>query len=109
MKKIVTGIIITSLIVAFAAMGTFAYGYNRSGNYTDSNGDGICDNRGANGCGRGVNFDDEDGDGLCDNRGANGCGRGRNFADANGDGVCDNYGKRVRPMNGTGNKYGLSQ
>lgn len=52
-------------------------GWNGRGNYVDADGDGICDNYGANGCGR--NYVDADGDGVCDNyatRGGHGCSSG---------------------------------
>ena len=68
------------------------------GNFVDEDGDGICDNRGTNGCGG--NFVDEDGDGICDNRGTNGC--GGNFVDEDGDGICDNCGGQ----HGTGRHAG---
>ena len=38
-------------------------------NYADTDGDGLCDNAGQNGC----RFIDEDGDGMCDNAGQANC------------------------------------
>ena len=38
-------------------------------NYVDTDGDGVCDNAGQNGC----RFIDEDGDGMCDNAGQADC------------------------------------
>ncbi len=50
--------------------------------------DGACGNRAGYGaCGYGANFTDADGDGICDNR----AGYGVNFTDADGDGICDNW------------------
>jgi rubredoxin len=87
-------------------------GYGRM-NFTDANGDGICDNCGngtkftdANGdgicdsCGSRANYADADGDGICDNRG-----NGQGCTDADGDGVCDG-GTGTHPQDGTGMRYG---
>jgi hypothetical protein len=50
--------------------------------------------------GPGVNFIDEDGDGICDNAGANGKG---NAGDTPGNGDCDGTQKRIRDgSNGDG-------
>lgn len=62
--------------------------------------------------GHGRNFTDTDGDGVCDNYGSagNGCKRrtncNRNFTDANGDGICDNikYSIKYRLNGGKNNK-----
>lgn len=67
--------------------------------YVDTDGDGVCDNRG-------VNFVDADGDGVCDNRGT-----GAGFVDTDGDGVCDKYGTcghhgRAGNDSGTGRRGG---
>ena len=58
------------------------------GNYTDEDGDGVCDYCGT-ACGY-RHYADENGDGLCDNCGI-ACGY-RHYADEDGDGVCDNCG-----------------
>ena len=77
-------------------------------NYTDTDGDGVCDNAGeySEGCtlqgGCGQNYVDTDGDGVCDNAGeySGGCtlqgGCGQNYVDTDGDGVCDNYAVKTR-------------
>lgn len=66
---------------------------NTRPSFTDENEDGICDNR-ANGAG----FTDDNEDGICDNR-ANGVG----FTDEDKDGVCDNR-ANARPGNGCGGR-----
>ena len=58
------------------------------GNYTDEDGDGVCDYCGT-ACGY-RHYADENGDGLCDNCGT-ACGY-RHYADEDGDGVCDSCG-----------------
>ena len=88
MKKI---IIFVSLIVVVLVIGTaaaFAGDGFHGRNFTDANGDGVCDNYVTGQCGAG--FADTDGDGVCDNCGAEQCGAG--FTDADGDGVCDKCG-----------------
>ncbi len=77
---------------------------NRGGyvNFTDENGDGVCDNRvdnencpqdgtgkrAGNGCAfKNTNFTDENDDGVCDNKCNN-----ADFTDEDGDGICDNKG-----------------
>lgn len=60
-------------------------------NFTDKNGDGICDNRAGSGK-RKSNFIDQNNDGICDHfANRSGKGNGRNFVDANNDGVCDHF------------------
>ena len=86
MKKI---IILVSLIIVVLVIGTaaaFAGDGFHGRNFTDANGDGVCDNYVTGQCGAG--FADTDGDGVCDNCGAEQCGAG--FTDADGDGICDN-------------------
>ena len=71
MKKI---IIFVSLIVVVLVIGTaaaFAGDGFHGRNFTDANGDGVCDNYVTGQCGAG--FTDADGDGICDNR-ENDCG-----------------------------------
>ena len=103
MKKLVSGVIISALVItagtasAFAYHGRYNQTYKLNQNYVDLNNDGICDNNNVTG-GNGLNFVDANGDGICDNNGA--CGNGLNFVDDNGDGVCDNYGTFQK--NGTG-------
>jgi len=74
-------------------------------NFTDKNGDGICDHRQGKG-NRGRNFTDANKDGACDHLATRGNQRtGRNFVDANNDGVCDHLAERGRGR-GCGNGYG---
>ena len=94
MKKIITGMAAAALVVTIGATTAFAATHNSNAaqnrfkagnnysssqreNYTDSDNNGICDNRNGNGygncdengnCG---NYVDEDNDGVCDNRGNN--------------------------------------
>lgn len=70
-----------SLVLPVSAASAKRMNYARQ--YTDVNGDGICDY-----------FVDKNGDGICDN--CTGIGRrgGRYFVDSNGDGICDNYNKQ---------------
>lgn len=112
MKKIAAGIAAAALIVTIGGISVFAAGYGRQGSgsctwgsqcaYTDSDGDGICDNRAAACSGT-----DTCGYGTCDNTQA-GC----NYTDSDGDGICDNRetgcendGNRICPQDGTGNKF----
>ena len=77
MKKIISGIIISSIVIVASVSTVMAsnHGYGRrncsglycSSNYVDSDGDGVCDNFGS---GRGKYFVDSDGDGVCDNLGS---------------------------------------
>lgn len=90
MKKMLSILLVSALALGLLVTGTLAAGHwgggscrNNSLCYQDTNGDGICDNHGAN-----CNHVDANGDGICDNHGTN-C----NYVDANGDGVCDNQGQ----------------
>lgn len=114
MKRIITGIAASALVLSLCVTGALAAGHGYGGGhhgtarttwsqntagwtgvcghhsaacggYADADGDGICDNCGA-GCG---GYVDANGDGVCDNCGA---ARGWRYVDADGDGVCDNYG-----------------
>ena len=102
MKRVLVGIAAAALVLSVSVTGAFAAGWGHGRNYTDANGDGVCDNY----TGGGRYFVDANGDGVCDN--CTGCGRyfvdadgdgvcdncaggGRYFVDANGDGVCDNH------------------
>lgn len=108
MKKLLSGVIISALVITAGTVSAFAYHgrqnqtykLNKATNFVDSNNDGICDNRGT--CGNGLYFVDANGDGICDNSGT--CGNGSYFVDANGDGICDNLG--TCPKDGTGRQLG---
>ena len=98
MKKLWISLAAVALVLALGVTGALAAGHRGQGlrytagsgvncaSFTDTDGDGICDNRGT-GCG-GYCMD-ADGDGVCDNRGT-GC--GVCYTDAAGDGICDHYG-----------------
>ena len=84
MKRVLTGVVATALVLSVGVTTVFAAGRGLGRNYVDANKDGLCDHYVAGVC----PFRDADGDGVCDN-----CtGGGRYYVDANGDGVCDNYG-----------------
>ncbi len=87
MKKIRTGILAAALLLSIGVTGAFAAspGWGRHANRNDS-----CPASGAS-----CRYD-ADGDGICDNCGANAgdctAGCGRYYADADNDGVCDHWG-----------------
>lgn len=102
MKKALSGILSTAIVLSVLTATAFAAGPGCGRYFSDLDGDGICDL-----CGtehrvclirEGTAFVDADGDGICDNCGTYhwcgmaGAGFGGNFVDADGDGVCDNYG-----------------
>ena len=71
MKKMMAGIL-TSIAAVCIGMATIPAVAQDAG-FTDSDGDGVCDNRatriaGQAAAGRGAGFTDSDGDGVCDNR-----------------------------------------
>lgn len=130
MKKLITGILTLALVLSVSTVAVSAAGgrhgrraanvdkrndcgyYNADCQFTDSDGDGVCDLCGLGTChggeGCGANFTDEDGDGICDLCGrevhAAGSGCGANFTDEDGDGVCDN-----RTSNATRTGRGLGR
>jgi len=66
--------------------------------------DGITTGAGA-GCGTGANFTDENGDGVCDNVATGACGgAGCGYVDVNGDGVCDHAGSGAGAGMGMGGR-----
>ncbi len=69
MKRILIAVAVLVLVLSIGALGVFAAEADRRGNYTDRDGDCVCDNRGQS-------YRDEDGDGVCGNRGQS-CGKGR--------------------------------
>ena len=127
MKKVFAGILTAALVLSIGTTSAFMANSEPEEtsstnvdraiacNYTDTDGDGICDNRdttsGTNCNGTGKNFVDADGDGICDNRGTasgtNCNSTGKNFVDADGDGICDNYtsGTCQRKGSGQGNSF----
>ena len=109
MKKLIPTLLCGVMALSVCTAGMFAIGAGRGANFTDADGDGICDNIGAN-----CRFTDADGDGVCDVCGQNTAagswcgGRGQNFVDADQDGVCDHRETGcLRPMDGTGRKLGF--
>lgn len=92
MKKAVVGVIAAGMVLSIGATSAFAVGPGSGRNFTDQNGDGICDYGGST-----CRYTDADNDGICDSCGMEAhCGiaqngYGRNFVDADGDGVCDHY------------------
>lgn len=101
MKKTL-GIVLSAVtVLSIGATSVFAAGSRNGRNYTDTDGDGVCDNRVTASCVNSekcptASFVDEDNDGICDNRGI---GKGQNagqgngsFVDDDNDGICDNRG-----------------
>lgn len=87
MKKLLSGVIISALVVTAGTASAFAY-HNRPNQTYRLN--------------KTTNFVDSSNDGICDNRGT--CGKGSYFVDANDDGICDNLG--TCPKDGTGRQLG---
>lgn len=110
MKKLWMGLAAAALVMSLCVTGALAAGRhglryaNADGvcgswgagcgiNFTDADGDSLCDYRSTS-CG---GFADTDGDGICDNRGTH-C--GVCFTDADGDGICDNFGTGLGSRSG---------
>ena len=112
MKKLLSGIVTGVMVLSLGTVSVFAAGPGCKSNFTDTDGNGICDyadgvcayadtdgdgicdscGTGHGNCltGHGLAFADADEDGICDNCGTyHWC--GRNYVDADGDGNCDNY------------------
>ena len=79
MKKMITILLASALVLGLLVTGTLAAGHFGHGTgicqnsvacYQDADGDGICDYHGSN-----CAYGDTDGDGVCDNLGQN-CGQG---------------------------------
>lgn len=115
MKKLFNGILLAAALLCIGTTGVFAAGQWQGRNFTDEDGDGVCDYAACT-------FVDADGDGVCDNagmcagRGANGMrtgrganGYGANFIDEDGNGICDNFASRVRPQDGSGRQNGVGR
>ncbi|NLH63360.1 MAG: hypothetical protein GX478_04095 [Erysipelotrichaceae bacterium] len=99
MNKIMIGIT-TAVLTAGLGMTTVLAENNQTTARTafvDENGDGICDNAGADHCrGNGQGYIDANNDGICDNAGDR-----QNCIDANGDGVYGNGDARQCMTSGT--------
>ncbi len=63
MKKAAAGILTAAVILSAGATSALAAGHGRGRNFTDTNGDGICDHA-ASSC----RYEDENQDGVCDLR-----------------------------------------
>ncbi|MCI8622428.1 MAG: hypothetical protein HFG26_02045 [Provencibacterium sp.] len=104
MKRTLIGILAAATVLAIGVTSAFAAAPVAGQNFTDADGDGICDYFGS-----ACDYADTDNDGVCDNCGRyhKGCmaanGYGGNFVDADGDGVCDNY--AFRQAQGRGNGF----
>ena len=72
MKKMLSILLVSALAMGLLVTGTLAAGHWGGGSCRNNS---LC-------------YQDADGDGVCDNHGAN-C----NYVDANGDGICDNQGQ----------------
>ena len=109
MKKVLIGTLAVVLVLTAMTAGALAAGRGHASRFVDADGDGICDNYGADcksvGCGLG--FVDTDNDGVCDNCGSDcqGSGCGLGFVDADNDGICDNCGSDCRGS-GCGSGWG---
>ena len=97
MKRIITGIAASALVLSLCVTGALAAGrgcggghhgaaWSQAGAWT----------RHSAACG---GYTDADGDGICDNCGA---ARGWRYVDADGDGVCDNCGTGAGRRSGCG-------
>jgi len=104
MKKLLTGVVVMTLVILVGGTVAFATGSARGRNFIDINGDGVCDD-----CNNFCQFVDADGDGICDNYGIGRCGigvgHGTGYVDADGDGICDNS-TAGTTKNGTGFQRG---
>ena len=97
MKKALAGILSAIILASGGVAGAAAAGSDAGRNFSDTDGDGICDNQityqsSSEAPGEtGRNYVDADSDGVCDNCNAGqGSGEaGRNYVDADGDGICD--------------------
>ncbi len=74
MKKALAGILSAIILASGGVAGAAAPGSDAGRNFSDTDGDGICDNRiiaqsnGETPGGQGANYVDADGDGVCDHR-----------------------------------------
>ncbi len=88
LKRILSAAAMAAVVTAVGTTSAFASGTGTGKNFTDANGDNVCDNCAVNqtDCilqnGTGKNYADTDHDGICDRT-------GKHFTDADGDGVCD--------------------
>lgn len=93
MRKLVSGIIVSALIISTGAVGVLAAYHGRQDQ--------------ANKIHQTENFVDTNNDGICDNQSTGG--HGSYFKDTNGDGICDHQTNRVRPQDGTGRQLGKNR
>ena len=81
MKKTLIGVLAAAVILSVGAASADAAGPGAGRNFTDRDGDGVCDLAGGI-----CRFVDEDQDGRCDSCGL--CREDCCFTDADGDGIC---------------------
>ncbi len=94
-KKIFVCILAVMLVLSFGLTCWAA-----SGVYTDTDGDGICDNISSDAAKPMDGTGNKAGDGIC----------GANYSDKDGDGICDNIASGgLRSLDGTGNKNRTGQ
>ena len=79
MKMTFAGVFMAVVVLVIGVTSAFAAGPGSRKNFTDANGDGICDYR-ENVC----RYMDTNADGICDRTG-----NGSRYTDVDGDGVCD--------------------
>lgn len=88
MKKLLAGTLIVASVLCIGGTGVLAAVPGRGANYTDSDGNGICDHLETSlpdgTRGGGMNFTDEDRDGICDNYGTGNAAGLRNRAGGHG-------------------------
>ena len=108
MKKLLSGVIISALVITAGTASAFAYHgrqnqtykLNKTTNYVDLNNDDVCDNISTGG--NGLYFVDANGDGMQNQTYK--LNKTTNYVDLNNDGVCDNMG--TCPKDGTGRQLG---
>lgn len=86
MKKLFAGIVTIGLVLIVGGTTIFAAEHGRGRCFTDTDGDGICDNADSM-----CIYADEDGDGICDHHASGqgrGNGRGRGSRHGHGNGCC---------------------
>ena len=87
MKKTTVGILTSIIVVSAGTASVFAAGQAKGRNFTDVDGNGICDNAKVV-----CSYGDEDQNEICNHNSADHfcrCENGKNFVDADGDRICD--------------------
>ena len=86
-KKTTVGILTSIIVVSAGTASVFAAGQAKGRNFTDVDGNGICDNAKVV-----CSYVDEEQNEICDHNSADHfcrCENGKNFVDADGDKICD--------------------